>query len=238
VRTDKEKTGSSRARIIQCQDHPVADTELTERTGTMMGYTKRQREMMEFIALFQRQNGVPPTLEEIGRNFTISRVTAFQHVNALCKRGALARRRKEARALEILDPYYKAVPLLGTISAGAPMEVAETPEPLDLREFFPTRGDYYVLKVQGDSMIEDHIENGDLVLVERRTDPNDGDTVVAILPASGPGAGTGVEETTLKRFYREGGGSVRLEPRNQRLKPLHVREVEIRGIVRGVLRKY
>lgn len=198
----------------------------------MMGYTKRQRDLMEFIAQFQRENGVPPTLDEIGKNFGISRVTAFQHVNALCKRGALARRRKEARALEILDPYYKAVPLLGTISAGAPMEVAETPEPLDLREFFPTRGDYYVLKVQGDSMIEDHIEDGDLVLVERKTDPQDGDTVVAILP------GTGVEETTLKRFYREGGGSVRLEPRNKRLKPLHVREVEVRGIVRGVLRKY
>ncbi len=198
----------------------------------MMGYTKRQRDMMEFIALFQRQNGVPPTLEEIGQNFKISRVTAFQHVNSLCKRGALARRRKEARALEILDPYYKAVHLLGTISAGAPMEVAETPEPLDLREFFPSRGDYYVLKVQGDSMIEDHIEDGDLVLVERKTDPKDGDTVVAILP------GVGVEETTLKRYYREAGGTVRLEPRNQRLKPLHVREVEVRGIVRGVLRKY
>jgi repressor LexA len=198
----------------------------------MMGYTRKQRDLMEFIAQFQRDNGVAPTLEEIGTHFSISRVTAFQHISALEKRGALARRRREARALEILDPYYKAVPLLGTISAGAPIEVAESPEPLDLREFFPTRGDYYVLRVQGDSMIDDHIEDGDLVLVERRSDPKDGDTVVAVLP------GTGTEETTLKRFYREAGGVVRLEPRNPRLKPFRVREVEVRGVVRGVLRRY
>jgi repressor LexA len=198
----------------------------------MMGYTKRQRDLLEFIARYQRQNGVSPTLDEIGQQFSISRVTAFQHVASLVKRGALARRRREARALEILDPAYKPVPLLGTISAGAPIEATEAPEPLDLREFFPTRGDYFVLRVEGDSMIDDHIESGDLVLVERRSDPRDGDTVVAILP------GKGVEETTLKRFYRESSGMVRLEPRNPKLKPFRVPEVEVRGIVRGVLRRY
>jgi repressor LexA len=198
----------------------------------MMGYTKRQRDLLEFVARYQRQNGVSPTLDEIGQQFKISRVTAFQHVASLVKRGALSRRRREARALEILDPAYKPVPLLGTISAGSPIEATETPEPLDLREFFPTRGDYYVLRVEGDSMIEDHIESGDLVLVERRSDPKDGDTVVAILP------GKGVEETTLKRFYRESSGMVRLEPRNPKLKPFRAPEVEVRGIVRGVLRRY
>jgi repressor LexA len=198
----------------------------------MMGYTKKQRDLLEFVGLYQRENGVSPTLEEIGNHFGISRVTVFQHVSALKKRGALTQRPREARSLEILDPAFRPVPLLGTIAAGGPIEAVEEPEPLDLASFFPTRGDYYVLKVQGDSMIEDHIEDGDLVLVERRTDARDGDTVVAILP------GDGVEETTLKRFYREGGGMVRLEPRNPRLQPIRSREVKVRGIVRGVLRKY
>ena len=196
----------------------------------MMGYTRKQRDLLEFVASYQRENGISPTLDEIGQHFQITRVTAFQHVNSLRKRGALTHRPREARSLEILDPAYRPIPLLGTIAAGVPIEATETPEPLDLRDFFPTRGDYFLLKVSGDSMIEDHIEDGDLVLVERRSDPRDGDTVVAILP------GTGTEETTLKRFYSEGAGMVRLEPRNPRLKPVRTRE--IRGVVRGVLRKY
>ena len=198
----------------------------------MMGYTKKQRDLLQFVAKYQRENGVSPTLEEIGQEFGISRVTAFQHVNALEKRGALTHRAREARSLEILDPSYKPVQLLGTIAAGGPIEAVENPEPLDLHDFFPTKGDYFVLKVQGDSMIEDHIEDGDFVLVERLTTASDGDTVVAILP------GEFAEEATLKRFYREAGGTVRLEPRNSRLKPLRVRKVEIRGVVRGVLRRY
>jgi repressor LexA len=197
----------------------------------MTGYTKKQRDLLEFVSKFQRERGYSPSLDEIGKRFGISRVTAFQHVSALKKRGAIAQRPREARSIEILDPAYRSVPLLGTIAAGAPIEAAEIPEPVDLRDFFPTRGDYYLLRVAGDSMIDDHIEDGDLVLVERRQDPSDGDTVVAVLP------GEGVEEATLKRFYRES-GAVRLEPRNPRLKPLRVRDVEIRGIVRGVLRRY
>jgi len=198
----------------------------------MAPYTKKQRAMLEFLSKFIRQNGIPPTLEEIGRHFKVSRVTAFQHVHALERRGAVRHRPREARSLEILDPAFRPIPFLGRIAAGAPIEAIEDAEGIDLRDFFPARGDYFILQVKGDSMIDDHIEDGDLVLVERRTDPRDGDTVVAILP------GAGVEETTLKRFYREDGGTVRLEPRNRRLKPLRVREVEVRGIVKGVLRKY
>jgi repressor LexA len=203
----------------------------------MMGYTKKQRDLLQFVARYQRENGVSPTLEEIGQEFGISRVTAFQHVNALEKRGALTHRAREARSLEILDPSYKPVQMLGTIAAGGPIEAIENAEPLDLHDFFPTKGDFFVLKVQGDSMIEDHIEDGDLVLVEKRSDARDGDTVVAILPSGGEDGG-GVEETTLKRFYREGGGVVRLEPRNSRLQPIRTKAVEVRGVVRGVLRKY
>jgi repressor LexA len=198
----------------------------------MMGYTEKQRDLLEFIARFQRENGYSPTLDEIGKQFGISRVTAFQHIRSLKRRGAVSHRPREARSLEITDPAYRPIPLLGTIAAGAPIEATETPEPLDLKDFFPTRGDYFLLRVRGDSMIEDHIEDGDLVLVERGVPPGDGDTVVAILP------GDGVEEATLKRFYREAGGVVRLEPRNPRLKPVRRKDVEVRGVVRGVLRRY
>ena len=198
----------------------------------MHPYTKKQRALLEFASKFCRTHGVPPTLEEIGKHFKVSRVTAFQHLRALERRGAVRRREREARSLEILDPTYRPIPLLGTIAAGSPIEAAEESDSVDLRDFFPAKGDYYLLRVRGDSMIEDHIADGDLVLVERRTEPRDGDTVVAVLP------GLGVEEATLKRFYRESGGRVRLEPRNKRMKARTVPEVEVRGIVRGVLRKF
>ena len=197
-----------------------------------MAYTRKQRDLLEFVGEYQREHEVSPSLQDIADRFGISRVTAFQHVAALQRRGAVTHRAREARSLEILDPAYRPMRVLGTIAAGRPIEVVEDPEPVDLKDFFPTRGDYFLLRVKGDSMIEDHIEEGDLVLVERRSDPRDGDTVVAILP------GDGGEQATLKRFYREAGSAVRLEPRNARMKPLRVRQVEIRGIVRGVLRRY
>ena len=198
----------------------------------MHPYTKKQRALLEFASKFCRTHGVPPTLEEIGNHFKVSRVTAFQHLRALERRGAVRRREREARSLEILDPTYRPIPLLGTISAGSPIEAVEDSDTVDLRDFFPAKGDFYLLRVRGDSMIDDHIADGDLVLVERRSEPKDGDTVVAVLP------GLGVEEATLKRFYRESGGRVRLEPRNKRMKARTVPEVEVRGVVRGVLRKY
>ncbi len=199
-----------------------------------MAYTRKQRDLLVFVADYQSRHGVSPTLEEIGEHFGISRVTAFQHLQALERRGAISRRPREARALEILDPEFlppRGLPLLGTIAAGSPIEAIEAPEPFSAEDFFPTQGDYYLLRVRGDSMIEDHIEDGDLVLVERRADARDGDTVVAILE------GEAGEEATLKRFYREPGG-FRLEPRNSRLRPIRTRAVEVRGIVRGVMRRY
>jgi len=198
----------------------------------MHPYTKKQRALLEFVSKFCRTHGVPPTLEEIGKHFKVSRVTAFQHLRALERRGAVRRRSREARSLEILDPTWRPIPLLGTISAGSPIEATEESDTVDLRDFFPAKGDYYLLRVKGDSMVDDHIADGDLVLVERRVEPRDGDTVVAVLP------GVGVEEATLKRFYREAGGAVRLEPRNRRLKAKRVNQMEVRGVVRGVLRKY
>jgi len=206
----------------------------------MARYTPRQRDLLEFVGEYQRIHAVSPTLEEIGEQFGYTRVTAFQHVSALQRKGAILRRPREARSLEIVDPAYRpqpGIPILGTIAAGRPLEALDAKadggehEVIDLRDLIPTRGDYFFLRVKGDSMIDDHIEDGDLVLVERRATADDGDTVVAILP------GDGVEEATLKRFYRETGGTVRLEPRNPRLKPIRSRKVQVRGIVRGILRR-
>jgi repressor LexA len=123
------------------------------------------------------------------------------------------------------------LPILGSIAAGSPIEAIEDSETLQVEDVFPQTGDHYLLRVRGHSMIDDHIDDGDLVIVERTTTARNGDTVVAILP------GDGIEEATLKRYYRES-DCVRLEPRNPTLEPIRVTEVEIRGIVRGVLRQY
>ncbi len=119
--------------------------------------------------------------------------------------------------------------ILGKIAAGAPMETLENPEILPFEELAPPGKDVFVLRVEGDSMIEDSIRDGDLVVVERRHDPVPGQTVVAVLPG---------EEVTLKRFYPEPDGQVRLQPANSTLQPLVVPEVEIRGIVIGVIRRF
>jgi len=120
------------------------------------------------------------------------------------------------------------VQILGRIAAGVPIEAVETPETLELAELLPRDREVYALRVRGDSMIEEGIRDGDLVLVERRTQAQDGEIVVAILHG---------EQATLKRFYRERGG-VRLEPANSALQPIHAREVEVRGVVIGLVRRF
>jgi repressor LexA len=121
------------------------------------------------------------------------------------------------------------MPILGTIAAGAPIEAIENPDTLDLYELFPPGEDVFALRVRGDSMIEDSIADGDIVIVRKSPTARDGDIVVAILPESG--------EATLKRYYREG-TRVRLQPSNSALKPLIVASVEIRGIAIGILRRF
>ena len=121
------------------------------------------------------------------------------------------------------------LPILGSIAAGVPIDALETPEVLAFEELVPPGSDVYVLRVRGNSMIEDSIRDGDLVLVERRSDPAQGETVVAVLPG---------ETATLKRFYREADGRVRLQPANESLEPLLVDQVEVRGVVIGVIRRY
>jgi repressor LexA len=198
----------------------------------MQGYTKKQKAVMEFISAYQKEHRISPTLEEIGEELGVTRVTAFQHVKSLEKKGAVRTTPLISRSIEILDEEYapnaRALPVLGRISAGRPIEAIEDREEFDPAEFFPTGEGYFLLEVRGDSMIGDHIADGDLVLVEPRPSADDGETVVAILPDG---------ETTLKRLYREP-NRFRLQPSNPRMEPIYTEELDVRGVVRGVIRRY
>lgn len=197
----------------------------------MKAYTRKQRALLEFIAEFQKENGVAPTLEEMGRKFGVHRVTMFQHVAALERRGALRRATQLARGLEILDPDFlpsRPLQVVGTIAAGRPIEAIEAPEPVEVEDFLPCDGDHYALRVRGDSMIDDGIRDGDLVVCRRATTARSGDVVVAIV---------GDEEATLKRFHRLPDGRVRLEPANSRMKPVIFDRCQIRGVVVSLVRR-
>lgn len=197
----------------------------------MKAYTKKQRAILEFIAAYQAKHSVSPTLEEIGDEFGVHRVTIFQHVSALERRGAIRRGTQLARGLEILDPEFlpqHPVRIVGTIAAGRPISAIETPEPLDLEEYVPQDGGHYALRVQGDSMVDDGIRDGDLVVCRKAGSARNGQVVVAIV---------GDEEATLKRFYRLPDGRVRLEPANARMRPVVVDACEVRGVVVSVIRR-
>jgi repressor LexA len=194
--------------------------------------TRRQRDILRFFADYTAAQGISPTLEEAARHFGVNKVTIFGHVSELERKGCLKRSAPGvSRGLQIVPDERPAggLPVLGTIAAGTPIGVLETPEVLTLEELVPPGSDVYVLRVRGNSMIEDSIRDGDLVLVERRSDPAPGETVVAVLPG---------ESATLKRFYPEPDGRIRLQPANVDLEPILVDEVEIRGIVIGVIRRY
>ncbi|HEX6884457.1 MAG TPA: transcriptional repressor LexA [Planctomycetota bacterium] len=193
--------------------------------------TRRQRDILRFFADYTAAQGISPTLEEAARHFGVNKVTIFGHVSELERKGCLKRSAPGvSRGLQIVpeDRPAGGLPVLGTIAAGTPIGVLETPETLSLEELIPPGSDVYVLRVRGNSMIEDSIRDGDLVLVERRSDPAPGETVVAVLPG---------ESATLKRFYPEPDGRIRLQPANADLEPILVDEVEIRGVVIGVIRR-
>lgn len=195
--------------------------------------TRRQRDILNFFEEYTTAQGISPTLEEIARHFGLNKVTIFGHVAELERKGCLRRAAPGvSRGLQIVRESAAPIgglSVLGTIAAGSPIDALETPEVLSFEELVPPGSDVYVLRVRGTSMIEDSICDGDLVLVERRSDPAPGETVVAVLPG---------EAATLKRYYPEQDGRVRLQPANATLQPIMVDEVEIRGVVIGVIRRY
>lgn len=196
--------------------------------------TRRQQDILQFLRTYVEEHGISPTLEEIAAQFGVNKVTIFGHVAEMERKGVIRRRAKGvSRSLELVEQEGEqgssvSLPVLGKIAAGSPIETIEEPEQLDFADLVPDGKDVYALEVQGESMIDDAIANGDIVLIERRQSARDGETVVAVLPDG---------DATLKRFYREG-KKFRLQPANSTMSPIIVDEVEIRGVVIGVVRKY
>ena len=201
--------------------------------------TEKQIRVLRYFRDYRRDKGIAPTLDEAAQALGVSKITIHEHLNQLTRKGAIHRDRAKARAVAILhdpdatDPVQMSpvptLPLVGTIAAGRPIEALEDKLEMSLTELVPTGDRIYLLRVRGKSMIEDHIDDGDLVVVERRETANDGDIVVAILDG---------EEATLKRFYRERNGSIRLQPANSSMEPIYTTRVHVRGIVRGVIRRF
>lgn len=192
--------------------------------------TKRQKEIYEFIAEKIRARGYGPTVREIGTAFDIKSPNGVMcHLQALVKKGLIVREPNMSRAISLADrrSMEPGIPLAGTIAAGSPIETYEQSERVDFTGLFNKEG-HFALRVQGQSMIEDHIDDGDFVIVRKQSTARDGQVVVALVDGS---------ETTLKRFYREPGGRFRLEPRNAGMKPIYSSHVEVLGVVVGVVRK-
>ncbi len=199
-----------------------------------MALTKRQREVLDYIREFIGQKGYSPSLEEIGRHFGLSSVaTVHKHVQHLVQKGHLRKAWNRSRSVEPVaeqEPGFE-IPLLGTVAAGIPIEAVEVPEQITVPEALRRNGTpLFALRVSGNSMIDEQIRDGDTVIVEQRQEAQDGETVVALIRG---------EEATLKKLYRNG-PTVRLMPANPTMQPIEVpaADVEVRGIVTGLLRSY
>jgi repressor LexA len=201
----------------------------------MATLTKRQKEIVDYLDDYIAEHGYAPTLEEIGARFSLSSpATVHKHLTNLEGKGMVKRKWNHSRALELVPQRKKSaavdLPLLGEVAAGRPIEAIENPGTISVPEDLIRRDNSYVLRVKGDSMIEDGILDGDFVVVEERPAPDNGDTIVAVVEG----------EATVKRFFREKNGKVRLQPANERLEPIIVKDKDFssRGRVVAVLRKY
>ena len=200
-----------------------------------MSVTRRQKDVLDFIGGFVERNGYSPSFEEIARGLSLkSLATVHKHITNLQRKGLLQRAHNRSRSIDLLPQRSKSrqserLPLLGRIAAGQPVEALETNESISLADILGNRV-VFSLQVRGDSMRDEHIVDGEYVLVERTATARQGEIVVALVRGS---------ETTLKRYYLEG-ASVRLQPSNVEMEPIYVpaSQVAIQGRVLGILRKY
>ncbi len=198
--------------------------------------TERQRDVLKFIERRIERAGVAPTLQEIASAFGFrSTASAQKHVAQLERKGYLRREKHQKRGLVLADGPLPQVataelPLLGVVAAGAPIESIPDEERISVPADFLRGGEHYVLRVRGDSMIDDGVHDGDLVVVRAAERAADGDMVVALVGG----------EVTLKRAFQEGPSNVRLQPANPALPPLvvPVEEVHVQGVVEALLRRY
>jgi repressor LexA len=200
-----------------------------------MAVTRRQKEVLDFINGFVQRNGYSPSFEEIARGLSLkSLATVHKHITNLQHKGLLMRSHNRSRSIDVLPPKNKSrsadrLPLMGRIAAGMPVEALETADSISLGDIIGNR-EVFALQVRGDSMRDEHIVDGDYVLVESTRTAREGEIIVALVKGS---------ETTLKRYYIEG-TVVRLQPSNSEMEPIYVpiSQVSIQGRVLGVLRKY
>ena len=201
----------------------------------MQPLTKRQREILDYLNDFIQQHGYAPSLEEVGKRFGLSSLaTVHKHLTNLQQKGFIKRTWNRSRSVEVMPSRVVGrsieLPLLGYVAAGAPIEAVINNETIDVPESLAGNRDTYVLRVRGDSMIDEQIRDGDWVIVEDRKTAENGETVVALLSGS---------DVTLKKFYREN-GQIRLQPANETIQPIIVpsHQVQVQGVVIGVMRKY
>lgn len=203
-----------------------------------MPLTRRQREILDFLSDYIADRGYAPSFEEIAGKFAFgSLATVHEHLTNLERKGYIRRTPNESRAIEIVPPRGQTgateLPLLGLVAAGVPIEaVSDGGDTVAVPdELLPRRGRSYVLKVRGQSMIDEHIKDGDFIVVHERNQADNGETVVALVGGDG---------ATVKKYYREPGGWIRLQPANAEMTPLRVneRDVIVQGVVLGVIRKY
>lgn len=207
-----------------------------------MALTRRQKEVLDFLADFIDRKGYSPSYEEIAEGIDLNSIaTVHKHIAALETKGYLKRGFNQSRSVEISESYLAergrtspsvepSVPLLGRIAAGRPVEQVAQGDSLQFSDF-AGNSSTFALQVRGESMIEDHICDGDFVLIEKADSARDGEIVVALVEGY---------ETTLKRFYREADGRIRLQPANSTMEPIlvHPAAVEIQGRLIAVMRKY
>lgn len=199
-----------------------------------MAITRRQKDVLDFLSGFTQKNGYSPSYEEIAQGLGLnSLATVHKHITNLQNKGLLQRAHNRSRSIDVLSPRTPRradrLPLMGRIAAGKPVEAVENSESISLSEIIGNR-EVFALEVRGDSMRDEHIVNGDFVLVERTNTAREGEIVVALVDGS---------DATLKRFYREG-PQIRLQPSNAEMAPIYApaESVQIQGKVLGMLRKY
>ena len=202
-----------------------------------MTLTKRQNEILSYLRAHIAEHGYAPSFEEIAEQFTFaSLATVHEHLTNLERKGYIRRQYNESRSIEVLPPRGTAkateIPLLGRVAAGLPIESLMHDETIAVPdEILPRRGPNYALRVSGNSMIDEHIVDGDYVVVHGRDAAQNGEMVIALVNGA---------EATVKKFYREAGGWIRLQPANTAMTPMRYqeRDVLIQGVVVGIIRKY
>jgi len=201
-----------------------------------MPLTKRQKEILDHIQSFIDDHGYAPSFEEIAKHFGYtSLATVHEHLSNLERKGYIRKAYNESRSIELISdesaPSTVELPLLGAVAAGLPIEAIEQHETLAVPPDMVPRGENYVLRVEGNSMIDEQIRDGDYIVVNQQDTARDGEMVVALV---------GGDSATVKKLYRESGGRIRLQPANATMKPIieDAHNVQVQGIVVGVIRKY